>query len=232
MFLFLITGIYLYRIYTYFYSFLGQNQLASPISETTIMVGNQSGSRIIKYVALGDSLTEGVGVSDIKSSYPYLIAQKLSGKFNVKLVNLAHGGDTSSDVLANQLAQAIAQKPDLITILIGINDIHNLKSLTEFENNYTQIMTNLKKSGAIIYMLSIPYLGSDKIVFFPYNFILDFQTRQFNLIVKKVADKFNVHYIDIYSVQKTDGFYSQDEFHPSKKGYNEWMKVMNAIFSR
>ncbi len=226
--IFLIIGIYLNRSYAYFYDFLGQKNLSPPIHEGTIVIGNRSGSQTIKYIALGDSLTEGVGVSNYKNSYPYLIAQKLSSKNNVTLINLAHVGDTSSDVLANQLPKALSLKPDLITLLIGVNDIHNLKSLTQFKENLIQIVSPLKKGGAKIYLLSIPYLGSDKIVYFPYNFILDFRTKQFNNVIKIVSTEYGVKYIDLYSLSKSANFYSSDQFHPSDKGYILWGTLINA----
>lgn len=227
IFLFLITGIYLNRSYAYFYDFLGQNYLAPPNSETTIIFGNQSSSKSIKYAALGDSLTAGVGVADIKSSYPYLIAQKLSSKNNVELVNLAHPGDVSSDLLL-KLPEVLSQKPDLITILIGINDIHNLKSVKEFESNLSQIITTLKRGNGKIYLLSIPYLGSDKIVYFPYNLILDFRTKQFNNVIKKLSKNYGLEYIDLYPLTKSEDFYSSDQFHPGEEGYKAWSKVVNV----
>lgn len=224
----LIIGIYLNWSYTYFYNFLSKNYLVPPIHETQMMVSNQSGSQTIKYLALGDSLTAGVGVADYKNSYPYLIAQKLSSKNKIELINLAHAGNTSADVLANQLPKTLSLKPDLITILIGVNDIHNLTSLKEFEDNYTRILATLKKSGAKIYVLSIPYLGSEKIVYFPYNFILNFRTKQFNNVIKKITNQFEVEYTDLYLLKKPDKFYSSDEFHPSDKGYGQWSEIINV----
>lgn len=226
--IFLIIGIYLYTTYAYFYGFLSQKNLTSPVHEITVMIGSQLGGQAIKYIALGDSLTEGIGVSDYKNSYPYLIAQKLSLKNNVELTNLAHAGDTSSDVLTNQLPNVLPEKPDLITILIGVNDIHDFKSLKEFENNYSQIIAILKTTGAEIYVLSIPYLGSDKIVYFPYNFIMDFRTKQFNDVIKKVSAGAEAKYIDLYSLNKSADFYSVDQFHPGEEGYKEWSKAINV----
>lgn len=224
--LFLITGIYLNMSYAYFYNFLSQNKLVSPVSLTAVTVGTRG--QAIRYVALGDSLTTGVGVSDIKNSLPYLVAQKLSETNNVTLVNLAHAGDTSSDVLTSQLPGVESYKPDLVTLLIGVNDIHNLKSDKEFEENLIQIVSSLKKSGAKIYLLSIPYLGSKRTVFFPYNFILDFRTKQFNNIIKKAAADFGTNYIDLYHLNKSADFYSSDQFHPSEEGYKEWAKAINV----
>ncbi len=226
--IFLITSIYLNRSYAYFYDFLGKQNLAPPIHETEITFGYKTGGNNINYVALGDSLTEGVGVSDYRNSYPYLIAQKMSTKFNVKLINLSHAGDTSKEVLTNQLPKILFQKPDLITILIGVNDIHNLKSLKEFEDNYTQIITSLKKTGAKLYVLSIPYLGSDKIVYFPYNLILELRTKQFNNVIKKVSITVGAEYIDLNALSKSANFYSSDQFHPGEEGYKEWAKTVNV----
>ncbi len=226
--IFLVIGIYLNRSYAYFYNFLGQHKLSTPISPSTIVMENHSNNQLIKYVTLGDSLTAGVGAPDIKSSYPYLLSQKLSSKNNVILVNLAHAGDTSSDVLTNQLPKASFYKPDVVTLLIGVNDIHNLKSPQEFEKNLKLIAGELKKTGAKIYFLSIPYLGSNKIVFPPYNFILSLRTRQFNGVIKKVAGDFGVNYIDLYSLRKSANFYSPDQFHPSEEGYKEWAKIINV----
>lgn len=192
------------------------------------MVGRQPGSGSITYLALGDSLTAGVGASDYRYSYPYLIAQRLSKKNNVRFVNLANPGDTSTDVLNDQAPKVLSLKPDLITLLVGVNDIHNLVSLQEFEQNYIKIVSTLKKTRSKIYLLSIPYLGSDKTVFFPYNFILDFRTKQFNRVIEKISQDYNLYYIDLYHLNKSKNFYSADKFHPSDQGYKDWLRVLNV----
>lgn len=228
MVLLLIIGVYLYGTYAYFYSFLSQANLTAPVHETKMLVDNQTGSQTITYAALGDSLTAGVGTSDYKSSYPYLTALKIPAK-KVELVNLARAGATSKDVLIDQIPQAISAKPDLITVLIGVNDIHNLVSLGKFENNLTQSVKALRQTHAKIYLLSIPYLGSDKIIFFPYNLILDLRTKQFNNIIRKTAKDFGVGFTDLYSIlKKPADFYSQDQFHPSSSGYKIWSEVINV----
>lgn len=224
----LIIAVYLYLSYAYFYQFLREHRSVSPIHEITTIIGNNPKTQTIKYVSLGDSLTEGVGASAYQKTYPYLLARKLSSKNNVELVNLSRAGDTSEDVLVSQLSQALSEKPDLVTLLIGINDIHNLESLKEFENNFSRIANSLKNSGAKIYLLSIPYLGSSKIVYPPYNLILDFRTKQFNNVIKKIAAEMKVAYIDLYSLKKGPNFYSPDQFHPSDFGYEEWSKTINV----
>lgn len=224
--LILFLGIYLNRSYAHFYNFSGQKHLVPPQHPVETIIGNLA-EKTLKYAALGDSLTAGVGVSDYKNSYPFLIAQKLSSKNNVMLINLAHEGDTSADMLL-KLPTVISQNPDLITILIGINDIHNFISPMKFEENLIQAVKTLKTTNAKIYLLSLPYLGSSKILYFPYNFILDFQTQQFNNIIRKTAKDVGLEFIDLYTLEKSVDFYSKDQFHPSQSGYKSWSEAINV----
>lgn len=219
---FLILAIYLNRSYAYFYDFLNQHPLSASIHKEALTVGSQPDLPTIKYLSLGDSLTAGIGGSDYRNSYPYLIAQKLSLKNNVVLINLGQPKDTSTDVLLNQIPKVSGLKPDLITVLIGINDVHDLIPVTKFEANLTQIVKALKQTNAKIYLLSIPYLGAAATRLPPYNFIVDFQIRQFNDVIKKMSTDFGANYIDLYSLKKPADFYSSDQFHPSNTGYSLW----------
>lgn len=228
IFIFGLIGLYLNRTYAYFYNYISQNRLYPPIHQTMIIIGNNPSSETLKYAALGDSLTEGLGVLDYKETFPYLFAQKLSSRQNVETYIFARSGDISQDVLDNQLPEALTLKPDLVTLLIGTNDIHNSTSPTEFENNLTKIISSLKETGAKIYLFTIPYLGSDKLIYPPYNTIIDSETKQFNKIIDKVAKEYQVNLIDLYSLKKPSDFYSQDNFHPSAKGYKSWAEAINV----
>ncbi len=224
----LIIGIYLYWSYAHFYNFLSQNRLYPPSHQTMILTGTNPSFKTLKYASLGDSLTAGTGTFDYKETFPYLVSQKLSLKQNIELYNFARAGGTSKDVLDNQLPKVLSLKPDLVTLLIGTNDIHGLVSLSDFENNLDKIVYAIKNSGTKVYLLSIPYLGSDKIIYPPYNTILDLETKKFNKIIDNLAEKYNVNLIDLYSLQKPSDFYSEDEFHPSGKGYASWAEIINV----
>ena len=82
-----------------------------------------------RYVALGDSFTEGIG--DVDASRPNgvrgwadRVAEVLaSGTDDFGYANLAIRGRTLRPILAEQLEPAIALEPDLITIYAGGNDL-------------------------------------------------------------------------------------------------------------
>ncbi len=89
------------------------------------------------YIALGDSLSEGVGASDPSATFVSLVHEGLGE--GVDLMNLGHSGDTSSDLLDHgHLEQAVAEvgqrngddDPNndvrLVTLEIGGNDLLRL----------------------------------------------------------------------------------------------------------
>ena len=73
------------------------------------------------YVALGDSITTGYGLSDASTeSFPALVAEENT----LALTNLAEDGATSADLLkVVQNNTAILSNADVITITIGGNDL-------------------------------------------------------------------------------------------------------------
>jgi len=224
---------YLFFSYNRFYNFIGEKNLKIPNTQRAYTVG-QSGQSL-KYISLGDSLTAGVGNTDLNNTYVYQFAQKLSQQGNqIDVENLAQPNATTIDLIKNQLPYTIDKKPDFITILIGINDLHGKSTTTDFYKNYDNIMQNLQsKTSAKIILLNLPYLGSSGLVYPPYNYLLDFRTKQFNGIISSIASKYNAKLIYLYEntyekFQNDQDLYSQDLFHPSDKGYLLWSQIINA----
>lgn len=194
-----------------------------------------------KYVALGDSLTFGVGTDNYQESYPYLVSEKMAKENSNKplsLYNYSWPGDKSSDLIAKFLDYAIEEKPNIVTVLIGVNDIHNQVNAVDFKINYDKILSSLtKETNADIYAVSIPYIGSNKTIFFPYNYYFDYKTKQFNKIIKDLAAGYKIDYIDLYSptvnlFKKSGDHYSLDFFHPSASGYAIWGQIIYDNISK
>jgi lysophospholipase L1-like esterase len=80
-----------------------------------------------RYVALGDSQTEGlwdgddtVGLMGFADRLAVMIDEHYPG---LRYANLAVRGRQIRDVLDKQLPAALAMRPDLITVCIGMNDV-------------------------------------------------------------------------------------------------------------
>jgi len=79
------------------------------------------------WVALGDSVTQGVGTSALDATYAAIVQQVLAERTGLawRLVNLSMSGGRFADVIDHQLEamQGAALEPDLVTALIGSNDL-------------------------------------------------------------------------------------------------------------
>ncbi|MDX3381766.1 SGNH/GDSL hydrolase family protein [Streptomyces niveiscabiei] len=77
----------------------------------------------VRFVALGDSLTEGVGdpVGEGWRGWAALLAGGLSGE-PVAFTNLAVSGAQTRDVVERQLPTALALRPDVASVVVGVND--------------------------------------------------------------------------------------------------------------
>ena len=72
-------------------------------------------------VALGDSLTEGFGVSK-EEAYPYLVEQKLIRKgYSVRMINAGISGSTSASA-PSRIQWYVRVKPDIVILALGGND--------------------------------------------------------------------------------------------------------------
>lgn len=229
--------LYMYLSYAHIYHKIGNAHLVFPHVEQLYTIGNSSGGAPETYVSLGDSLTAGVGVDSYTESYPYTLAEKLAVTSKIHLRNFAYPGAKTRDVIAG-LPAALEAKPDIVTLLIGTNDIHDKISAAQFETNYRLILDELtQKTKADIYAVSIPFIGSRTLLLPPYNYYFDYRTAELNDVIQRVAAEYKIPYVDIATptraLFKADGpLYAADSFHPSAAGYQLWSDILYANINR
>ena len=86
---------------------------------TAVFSGHVAAQTLI--VALGDSLTEGFGVSK-EESYPYLVEQELIRKgYSVRMINAGISGSTSASALS-RMHWFVRVKPGIVILALGGND--------------------------------------------------------------------------------------------------------------
>lgn len=229
-----LSGLLVYYFYQNMLNlYYGINPMARSSDKQHIYnISNKMNSKQTTYVAMGDSLTAGVGVKKYEQSYPYLLAQYFSRREGITLVNQSVPGYTSGDLINELLDKAIADKPGMVTLLIGTNDILTGVTDLDFEQNYNTILSRLsQETQAKIYVISVPYIGAEEVFEPPYNDHIEQKVQSFNSIIQKVAPLYNAVYIDIFSptvvkFMKNGSHYSKDNFHPSAEGYAEWAQII------
>jgi lysophospholipase L1-like esterase len=132
----------------------------------------------LNYVAIGDSLTEGVGDQTSQGGFIPLLAKALDKDYNVNVAsqNFGVSGNTSTQIYKRMTSnkdkiQAAIKKADFITITVGGNDVmavirKNLTNLSEksfekpaktYQKTLTDILDYIRKYNpdAQVYILGI-----------------------------------------------------------------------------
>ncbi len=230
---------YLFVTHHYIYKRISDAGLKSPDVKGEYIIGSGANNRVnLMYTALGDSLTAGVGVLKYEESYPYRLAQKLAGGNSViTLRDRSLPGARTGDLINNLLTDAINDRPDIVTLLIGVNDIHGNTAKKKFAENYSEILKRLKAgTKAEIFAVSIPYIGTDALLLPPFNSYFKHRTKEYNKIIKRLAQANNLNYIDLFTPTErmldNASFCSTDLFHPSAKGYGLWADIIYANYHK
>jgi lysophospholipase L1-like esterase len=179
-----------------------------------------------RYVAIGDSQTEGlwdgddffvlgvglVGFADrlaamIDSLYPGL-----------KYANLAIGGRRVRDVLHDQLPQALAMQPDLITVCAGMNDV------TRPGRSFGQALADLEHLYALLAesrasVVTQPFPDVARLV--PAGRLLSYRVARINALIAAAAERYGFGLVDLYSAasMRDPQTWSTDRIHASAQGH-------------
>ncbi|HXB04887.1 MAG TPA: SGNH/GDSL hydrolase family protein [Candidatus Acidoferrum sp.] len=190
----------------------------------------------IKYLALGDSYTIGTGASTPARAWPSIIAERLrhhTGQ-EVELTNPAVNGFTTVDLIRRELAEVRRLKPDLVTILIGVNDLVRDIPPDSYRATLVRIYDEIAKDKAPdgrVFAVSIPnwsVVPAAREYGDPEG-IRDL-TDSFNDIAREEAEKRGFGWIDITAASLsglgTPGWIASDGLHPGDEQYAAWAEVI------
>lgn len=113
-----------------------------------------------RYLALGDSFTEGVGDDDPNRpnqvrGWADRVAEQLCADPDWGYANLAIRGKKIRQVIAEQLPQALAMKPTLVSLYAGGNDILRPSvDIDSLMNDYEQAVAALRATGAQVLLFT------------------------------------------------------------------------------
>jgi acyl-CoA thioesterase-1 len=110
-----------------------------------LMVATTADAATVKILALGTSLTQGLGVPPGLDLTAVLETRLKASGFDVKLINAGVSGDTSAGGLA-RLGWSLADHPQAAIIELGSNDALRGQSPSETEKNLAAILVRLKSA--------------------------------------------------------------------------------------
>jgi len=190
----------------------------------------------LRYLALGDSYTIGTGASSPAHSWPRIVAARLAEQTGgqVELTNPAINGFTTQDLIEDELPQVQRLKPDLVTILIGVNDLVRERTPEDYRTSLVRIYDDVggeKAPDGRVFAVSIPnwsvvpaareYGDPEQIRHL---------TDAFNDVAREEAMARGFGWIDITAASISGlgsaGWISADGLHPGDRQYAAWAEVI------
>ncbi|WP_210439164.1 SGNH/GDSL hydrolase family protein [Nocardioides xinjiangensis] len=176
-----------------------------------------------RYVALGDSFTEGVGDPDPARpnglrGWADRVAEVLAVQTDdFGYANLAIRGRKLGAIVAEQLEPAIALEPDLVTIHGGGNDVLRPRvDLDALARTYDDAVARLAATGARVVMFTLFDPGAGGI----YGPVRG-RMAIFNEWVREVADRHGATIVDMWRMRdvEIDGAMDTDRMHLNPFGH-------------
>ncbi|MEO7996034.1 MAG: SGNH/GDSL hydrolase family protein [Gemmatimonadaceae bacterium] len=132
--------------------------------DLTERAGRQYAGPFARYVAIGDSTTEGLDDPDGYGSYRGWANRFAESVFaqqgHLLYANLAVRGLQTREILDTQLSIALAMKPDLSTVVSGTNDVLRPSfSVAAYRRDVAEMQGTLIAQGATVLTFTLPDLS-------------------------------------------------------------------------
>ncbi|WP_037670897.1 SGNH/GDSL hydrolase family protein [Streptomyces griseus] len=194
--------------------------------------------RTLRFVALMDSLTEGVGdpVGDGWRGWAALLALGLTERPEdaAEFTKLAVSGAQTRDVLERQLPAGLEQRPDLVSVVVGVNDTlrctFDIQAVAERLDTVYAAFTG---QGAVLLTACLPDPGA--MLGLPGALARPPARRQrtVNAVVHALSDRYGaVHLHAAEGAWLTDrALWSADRLHPGEGGHRQLAVRFHALLA-
>lgn len=173
------------------------------------------------WVALGDSLTQGIGAPSHDRGWVGQVRDRLADDgLDYAVLNLAVSGATTRDVLERQLP-VLAELPEqppvgLVTLMVGSNDLLRPSNRKLLPANYLQLLEALPR-GSVVTTLPNPSAAA----------------RRANAILQRVAGEHGLVVAELRDPRTSSwrGKLAADHFHPNELGYAAMADVLSDVLA-
>ncbi len=187
------------------------------------------------FLPLGDSYTICEGLKEAER-WPNLLEARFKQK-NIPLAlteNPSRTGYTTQDLIQHELPYLKSLHPDIVTILIGVNDYVRGYDTGYFHTKLIYIIDQVEKelkNPDHIILLSIPdYSVTPKGAYYANGRDVNGDLKIWNAIIQLEAKKRKLPFVDIFpltlEMKDHPELVSKDGLHPSAKEVDLWSKLI------
>lgn len=194
-----------------------------------------------KILFQGDSITDAGRIrigNNLGVGYVFIITawiRRYYPHLKIEIINRGISGNTVIDLQSRWKEDCLDLQPDILTVLIGVNDCVNKISDQQYEQVYDELLTQVKQYTTAKIILMEPFLLEVK----PEHSQLSMLVKNKCAIVKKLADKFGAIFIPLNTIFNEllnlapAEYWAHDGIHPSPQGHfiiaETWLKTVGII---
>lgn len=175
-----------------------------------------------RYVAIGDSSTEGLDDPDGRGGYrgwADRLAQHIArSQGGLRYANLAVRGRTTRAILDQQLAPALALQPDLVTLFCGTNDVVRPNfDAAAVGRDVAHMQRTLIAGGARVLGFTLPEFASVA----PLARLIGPRIRRLNAALRSASGETGATLLDFaaHAVASDPRLWSADRLHANSEGH-------------
>ncbi|WP_020117378.1 SGNH/GDSL hydrolase family protein [Streptomyces canus] len=190
--------------------------------------------RTVRFVALGDSLSEGVGdpVGGGWRGWAALLADGLAE--SVEFTKLAVSGAQTRDVLERQLPVGLGSRPDVVSVVVGVNDtLRCTFDIHAVAARLDEVYAAFTEQGALLLTACLPDPGT--MLGLPGALARPLARRQraVNAVVHALSERYGaVHLHAAEGAWTTEpAMWSADRLHPSERGHRQLAVRFHAVLA-
>jgi lysophospholipase L1-like esterase len=189
----------------------------------------------LSYLALGDSYTIGESVAEDQRWPVQLANQMKKNGINLRTPKIIATTGWRTDQLKEAIENAsdLGTKYDLVSLLIGVNNQYQGRSVESFAPEFEELLQkSIDLAGGNVervFVLSIPDYGKT-----PFGAAKEEQIGKeldaYNQVSKEICARYDVAYFDITPISREAKddleLIAEDKLHPSGKMYKRWVDLI------
>lgn len=189
----------------------------------------------LRYVALGDSYTIGTSIAPA-GTWPQQLVDRSNGSLALS-GNLATNAFTSEDLILHQLPQLDGLRPELISVLIGVNDVVQGVPESTYSQNVEFILDDLLgrlPANRILAVATPDYTVTPMGAAFGNPARMSAQIARYNAVFQAAAESRGIAFVpEIFAISRQaaedTSLVAKDGLHPSGAQYALWVDAIEPV---
>ena len=186
----------------------------------------------IKILFQGDSITDAgrdyANMHDLGTGYPKYAAELIANAYpdvEFEFIDLGISGNRTDQLFDRLTPECIELQPDVVSIMIGVNDVWHRYAVThvmttdeQIEVNYRSILERIKKETSAKILILQPFTEGERLA------LMRDEVERVKLIVNDLAEKYADAYVKTDDLMHADenygkpDYFTPDGVHPNVTG--------------